>query len=149
GCSGSGSGVLTVNPKPILVCSGDSLTSTKLTATTTVASTPSTGVIYAWSGTGLVSGGTNAGATWNLPGPKKVVVTNVGTGCKDSCTSQVTQSLTPPPAVPTLATPSNGAVNQPTTLALSWNGSTGATTYHLQVSASSAFTTLILNDSTM
>jgi phosphodiesterase/alkaline phosphatase D-like protein len=149
GCTGSGSGVFTVNPKPILVCSGDSLTSTKLTATTSVASTPSTGVSYAWSGTGLVSGGTTASATWNQPGSKTVVVTNTLTGCKDSCVSQVTQSLTPPPSAPVLSTPATGATNQPTSLTLSWNASSGATTYRVQVSTSSTFSPVLVDDSTV
>jgi len=53
------------------------------------------------------------------------------------------------PSTPTLASPSSGAVSQPTTLTLKWNSSTGATTYHLQVSTSSAFATPILDDSTI
>ena len=148
GCTGSGSGVLTVNPKPILVCTGDSLTATKLTATTAVASTPSTGVSYSWSGTGLVSGGATASATWNQPGSKTVVVTTL-TGCKDSCVSQVSQSLNAPPAAPTLASPVDGSTNLATNPTLSWSASTGATTYRLQCSPSSSFSTLVIDDSTL
>jgi photosystem II stability/assembly factor-like uncharacterized protein len=53
------------------------------------------------------------------------------------------------PFAPTLASPPNGAGNQPTTLTLSWNPSTDATTYRLQVSTSSPFTTTIFDDSTI
>jgi len=54
------------------------------------------------------------------------------------------------PAAPTLASPANGATNQATTLTLTWNASTGAVTYRLQVSTSSAFTsTTVFDDSTL
>ncbi|MFH0991057.1 MAG: DUF1565 domain-containing protein [bacterium] len=53
------------------------------------------------------------------------------------------------PAVSVLSSPSNGATAQPTTLTLSWTASAGATKYHLQVSASSAFTLLVVDDSTL
>jgi len=87
---------LSVTP-PVLQCTGgDSLTCTKLTANTSVSSTPSTGVSYQWSGAGLVSGGTSSTATWNQPGTKKVIVTITATGCKDSCTAMITQNITPP-----------------------------------------------------
>ena len=45
------------------------------------------------------------------------------------------------PAVPTLSSPTNGATNIPTTPTLSWNSSTGATSYRLQVSTQSNFST--------
>jgi transposase-like protein len=53
------------------------------------------------------------------------------------------------PTAPALASPTNGAVNRPTTLTLSWNPATGAETYRLQVSTSSAFTTPVFDDSTI
>lgn len=53
------------------------------------------------------------------------------------------------PSVPTLVSPSDGAINQPTSLTLNWNRSTGATTYRLQVSTNSAFTTTVVDDSTL
>ncbi len=58
-------------------------------------------------------------------------------------------TITAAPAAPTLVSPSNGATGQPTTLTLSWNASSGASTYRLQVSTSSTFATTIVNDSTI
>lgn len=56
---------------------------------------------------------------------------------------------TRPPATTTLSSPANGATNQPTTLTLSWNVATGATSYRLQVSTNQNFTTTVLDDSTI
>jgi photosystem II stability/assembly factor-like uncharacterized protein len=53
------------------------------------------------------------------------------------------------PSIPTLAAPADSAVNQSTTLVLSWNPATDAETYHLQVSASSDFSTTVVDDSTI
>lgn len=46
------------------------------------------------------------------------------------------------PAAPTLSSPANGATNVSRTPTLSWVASTGATSYRVQVSTSSTFTTL-------
>ncbi len=51
-------------------------------------------------------------------------------------------------AVPSLLSPADGAANQPTTATLSWSGSTGAISYHLQVSTNTGFTALSFDDST-
>lgn len=53
------------------------------------------------------------------------------------------------PSTPTLASPADGAVNQETTLTLSWNSTTDAETYHLQVSSSANFSTPVVDDSTL
>ena len=53
------------------------------------------------------------------------------------------------PGVPTLATPANGATNVTTSPTLTWNASSGATTYRLQVATDSIFASVILNDSTL
>ncbi|HZY10560.1 MAG TPA: T9SS type A sorting domain-containing protein, partial [Bacteroidota bacterium] len=50
---------------------------------------------------------------------------------------------------PTLVLPFNAAMNQPLSLMLKWNESGGASSYRLQVSTDSTFTTLILDDSTI
>ncbi len=55
----------------------------------------------------------------------------------------------PVPPVPALSTPSNGATNQPTTLSLGWNASSGATSYRLQLSTDSLFGTTVVDDSTL
>jgi hypothetical protein len=52
-----------------------------------------------------------------------------------------------PFAAPPLALPTNGAVNQPTSLNLSWIGVTGAVSYALQVSTASGFGTTVLSQS--
>ncbi len=82
---------------PQLTCTGDTLTCTKLTAITTVTTNITAYALeYEWSGDGLVSGQGTDSATWNLPGPKKVVVTIHNSGCKDSCVAEVVPGCTPP-----------------------------------------------------
>ncbi len=54
-------------------------------------------------------------------------------------------SFTTAPAAPTLASPANGATGVSTNPTLSWNPSTGAASYQLQVSANSAFSALVVN----
>jgi hypothetical protein len=51
------------------------------------------------------------------------------------------------PTAPVLVSPFNGATGVPTTLLLGWNGPWGATSYHLQVSASSDFSSLVIDTS--
>jgi hypothetical protein len=51
------------------------------------------------------------------------------------------------PTTPTLVLPFNGATSVPTTLLLSWNGPWGATSYQLQVSTSSDFSSLVVDQS--
>jgi len=53
------------------------------------------------------------------------------------------------PAAPVLVAPLNAAVNISTSPTLSWNASTGADTYRLQVSTSAVFATTFFNDSTI
>ena len=52
------------------------------------------------------------------------------------------------PATPVLLAPDSAAVNISTSPTLSWNTSTGAATYRLQVSTVNNFTTTVYNDST-
>jgi hypothetical protein len=53
------------------------------------------------------------------------------------------------PATPTLASPSDGATNQPTSITLVWNPSPGATMYHLQVSTDFSFSSTVVDDSSL
>ncbi len=53
------------------------------------------------------------------------------------------------PATPTLASPADGAVNQPPTLTLRWNAAAAAETYRLQVATTSDFTNPVVDDSTI
>ncbi|RIK75880.1 hypothetical protein DCC62_12435 [candidate division KSB1 bacterium] len=78
----------------------------------------------------------------------RVKAKNIGGTSAWSSVWSFKTAIAPPPA-PTLALPLNGSGNHPTTLALSWNPSTGATTYRLQVSTSSTFNTATLDDSTI
>jgi len=58
-------------------------------------------------------------------------------------------TFSPASAVPgqvTLLSPSNGSINQPTTLTLTWNAVSRATTYHIQLSVDSSFTSLAVDD---
>lgn len=73
---------------------------------------------------------------------------NDGTSAWSSVWSFTTAAGGSAPAAPTLASPSNGATNQPTTLNLSWNSSSGATTYRLQVSPNSNFSSTVYDNST-
>lgn len=52
-----------------------------------------------------------------------------------------------PPAAPTLVSPVNGATGVSTSPTLTWNASTGAATYRVQVSTSSAFSTTVYDQS--
>ncbi|HEY6953256.1 MAG TPA: fibronectin type III domain-containing protein, partial [Bacteroidota bacterium] len=49
------------------------------------------------------------------------------------------------PSAPVLVNPPNGATNQPTSITFSWNSSTGASSYHFQVSADVGFSTTIID----
>lgn len=53
------------------------------------------------------------------------------------------------PTKPTLLSPPNGAINQPTSVTLIWSSSSSATTYHLQLSTDSTFATVAVNDSSI
>lgn len=57
-----------------------------------------------------------------------------------------TTTGSPPPA-PTLLLPANGATNVQTNPTLSWNASSGAASYRLQLSGSSLFTSTIIDQS--
>ncbi|MCF6270716.1 MAG: hypothetical protein L3J41_13460, partial [Melioribacteraceae bacterium] len=51
------------------------------------------------------------------------------------------------PQVPTLSSPTNGTTDQSTSPTLSWNSSSGATSYTLQVSTNSSFSGFVYNQS--
>lgn len=51
------------------------------------------------------------------------------------------------PMPPTLASPTNGAINQPLAISLRWNPSVGTETFHLQVSTDSLFRTTVVDES--
>ncbi|MCG3119987.1 MAG: hypothetical protein ALAOOOJD_02549 [bacterium] len=49
------------------------------------------------------------------------------------------------PAVPTLASPANGAIGVSTTPVLSWNAASGADSYGLEVATDAAFTNIVIS----
>ncbi len=53
------------------------------------------------------------------------------------------------PVAPVLSSPFNGATGQNLSLTLSWSASTGASSYHVQVSGSSTFSSLLVDDSSL
>jgi glucose/arabinose dehydrogenase/chitodextrinase len=77
-----------------------------------------------------------------------VLATNsAGTSAYSTAWSLTTAVPPLPPAPPVLATPLNGAIGVATNPTLTWSASTGATSYRLQVSTSSAFTTTVVDQS--
>jgi hypothetical protein len=94
GCKDSCFAVITLDAvKPDIACSGDTLTCDSTNASTHVdvnnAGAIGHSVSYAWSGAGLVSGGSTADARWSAAGTKTVIVTVPATGCADTCQTQI------------------------------------------------------------
>ncbi len=58
-------------------------------------------------------------------------------------------SVTTLPEVPVLVDPSDGALAVPVDLTLTWNASTGAESYHLQLATDANFDTLVVNQSAL
>ena len=77
------------------------------------------------------------------------ITDSLATNMPASFTNGRVKSLGLPPNTPTLVLPSNGATNQAPSLTISWNPSSGATTYRLQVSTDPAFGTNIVDDATL
>jgi subtilisin family serine protease len=79
----------------------------------------------------------------------RVNATNAGGTSAFSATRSFTTASTPPPPpgppVPVLSAPANAATNVAVPATLSWAASSGATSYRVQVSTSSTFTTLFLD----
>jgi hypothetical protein len=69
-------------------------------------SSSTSGVNYAWSGPGVVSGGTSATATANVAGTYTLTVTDPSNGCSNSSTVVLSANTTPP-AVPTITQAGN------------------------------------------
>ena len=74
-------------------------------------------------------------------------ITSVPAGTVNLLLYSLIATGTPPPvpAAPTLSTPVNGATGVSTSPALSWNASTGANSYGVQVSSDPGFATLVYN----
>lgn len=76
-------------------------------------------------------------------------VNSAGTSSWSGAWSFTTASSAPPPSVPTLSSPANGATNQPTTIVVSWNAASSAAHYWLQVATDQVFSNTIVGDSTI
>lgn len=85
----------------------------------------------------------------NADGTDGLTVVHNAPYLHDALAVQFTNGSASPPSPPTLNSPANNAVSQPTTLTLKWNASSGATTYHLQVATNNTFTAKIFDDSTL
>lgn len=74
---------------------------------------------------------------------------NGGTGPFSAIWNFSTGAPPPPPPAPVLSTPANGATGVATNPALTWNASTGATSYGVQVSTDSLFGTTAVDQSNL
>jgi len=101
------------------------LNDSSVTTTSRAVTGLSNGVVYYWRVNAKNSGGTSAYfATWSF-------------------------TIVSVPPTPTLLSPANNATNVPIPATLTWNASSGATSYRLQVSTDSLFSSTLLNDSTL
>lgn len=74
-----------------------------------------------------------------------IQLTNNSAGKNDNDTTQIRSPIGIVPSPPTLSSPNNGATDQLISPTLSWNPSTGADSYILQLSTSSLFTNYFYN----
>ena len=72
-----------------------------------------------------------------------------GTSAYSSVWGFTTAAPPPPPSAPVLASPTSGATGVSTSPTLTWNASTGATAYRVQVSVSSSFSTTVYDQSNL
>ncbi len=82
-----------VAPLPPVIAGSGSLTCTVHSRTLSASSSP--GLSYAWSGIGIVSGGSTATAVINAPGSYSVTVTNAG-GCSATSTVDIRENTEVP-----------------------------------------------------
>ena len=75
------------------------------------------------------------------------VITSIPSGTANRLLYSLFGPPAPPPAAPVLVSPANAATGVTVPAALSWNASTGATSYTAQVSTSSSFATFAYNQS--
>ncbi|MCX6144957.1 MAG: fibronectin type III domain-containing protein, partial [Ignavibacteriales bacterium] len=78
----------------------------------------------------------------------RVNATNVG-GTSQYSTAWNFSTIVALPAIPTLLSPDDTSKNASLSPTLRWNPGDGATFYHLQVSSTSAFTTNVVDDTTL
>ncbi len=89
-----------------------------------------------------------SGLTGNTTYYWRVNATNAGgTSAYSATWNFTTAAVVSPPTAPTLASPANGATGLSTSLTLTWNASTGATSYGVQVSTDPSFSATVVNQS--
>jgi YVTN family beta-propeller protein len=114
---------------------------------------PATNIVYLAnnSGTAVIVNGTTNSATSLTAGtnPAAVAVNTVTDMIyvANEGSASVTVITGPGPGQPVLSSPSNGATGQMSTLTLSWNSVSGATSYTVQVSTGSNFSNTVVNQS--
>ena len=99
---------------------------------------------------------TISGTSGTLETPSTIVTTqnpivNSPTPTINSGGTLTTICFVEPPQIPlppTLISPINSAINQPTTIRFNWNKSQSATSYRFQLALDSLFTNMVVNDST-
>jgi transcriptional regulator CtsR len=74
------------------------------------------------------------------------VRTYKGTLNSDYCAEASATTLPPPPPAPTLKSPASASIVSNLTPRLQWNASSGAVSYSIQISTSSSFTNLVVNE---
>ena len=77
----------------------------------------------------------------------RVNATNAGGTSSYSSVWSFTTMASASVSTPTLVSPTDAAINLPTSTFLIWNASDGATRYHVQISTTPSFTTIVLEDS--
>ncbi len=122
--------------------------------TVTLNGSPTSGVLYGWSGPGIIAPVNLANVSVNLPGSYVLTATNTANGCVGTVTASVTQNtVTPtltvsPTQTITCASPSvsiSGASN-PSTCTPSWAGVCGSnTTFTTTACATGTFVLTVTN----
>ena len=118
------------------------------TSYTVQVSTSSAFTTFAYNVSGITSTSTSvSGLAASTVYYWRVNATNAGGTSAFSATSSFTTAAGSPPAVPSLSSPINGATNVSRTPTLTWNASSGATSYTAQVSTDPGFATFVYNQS--
>ncbi len=103
---------------------------------------------FAYNASGITTTSTSVGGlNGNTLYYWRVNASNAGGTSAWSTTWSFTTTTAPPPSAPTLSSPANGSTGVPRTPTLSWNASSGATSYRVQVSTSSSFSGTVYDQS--